>query len=254
MHGLDPRVKILSVVLLSLVILKAGPLGLSLITLFLLSLIPLSALSLSRILRALRPAVLFLLLLFFVHLLFTRGHPIPPFPSWVFGPTYEGLLKGMGVCWEFALLLVSASLLTMTTTPEDLINGIERLLRPLKIFRIPSHDIAMMVGIALRFLPTLLEDMARIREAQIARGACFGSGSLLRRARAAVTLVLPLILGSLRRVDDLAAAMEARAYRRGPRTYPRDLRMSRTDYGAIAVVMTITMACLLSRLYPLIVS
>ncbi|MBN2126751.1 MAG: energy-coupling factor transporter transmembrane protein EcfT [Deltaproteobacteria bacterium] len=249
-HGLDPRVKILSVIVFSLVILKAGTLGGVLITLFLAALIPMSGLSFSLLARSLRPAALFLLLLFIVHLLFTEGRPVPPFPSWVFGPTYEGLFKGATVTWEFSLLLVSASILTMTTTPAELINGIERILRPLKVLRIPSHDVAMMISIALRFLPTLIEDMARIKEAQMARGASFGAGSLFRRAKAAATLTLPLILGSLRRVEELATAMEARAYRRGPRTYLRNLRMSRGDYDAMAVVLTIALACALRGLHP----
>ena len=125
----------------------------------------------------------------------------------------------------------------MTTTPSELVSGIERILRPLKIFRLPSHDVAIMISIALRFLPTFLQELERIKEAQMARGANFKTGTLIQKTKAFRALVMPLIFNTLRRADELATAMEGRAYRRGPRTYIKELRMTRSDYVALLVMM-----------------
>jgi energy-coupling factor transport system permease protein len=117
--------------------------------------------------------------------------------------------------------------------------GIERILRPLKVFRLPSHDVAIMISIALRFLPTFLHEIERIREAQMARGANFKTGSLRRRIRAFYALVMPLLLNTLHRADDLAVAMEGRGYKRGPRTYMKELSLSRNDYMALGLMILI---------------
>jgi len=239
-HRLDPRVKILSVIGLSIMILSGTVLTGAVVGFFLVSLIPLSRLSLRPVARALRPIWVFVLILFLLHLLFTKGRPIPPLGPWPVTVTYEGLFRGLGVAWEFILLVMSASILTMTTSPTELVSGIERLLRPLKAIGISSHDVAIMISIALRFVPLLLEEMKRIKEAQTARGAVFESGPLLGRARAATSLMVPVIMGSMRKADDLVTAMEGRAYRRGPRTTLRELRLSGPDYGALAVMILIT--------------
>jgi len=128
----------------------------------------------------------------------------------------------------------------MTTSPTELVSGIEKLLRPLKALRIPSHDIAIMISIALRFVPTFLEEIDRIKEAQMARGANFKTGPVIRRVKSAVSLLVPLVLCSLRRADELATAMEARGYRRGSRTYMRELSMVRADYVAVVVMVLMT--------------
>jgi biotin transport system permease protein/energy-coupling factor transport system permease protein len=239
-HRLDPRVKIGSTIVLSILILKGGVFTGALISAFLIALIPLSRLGVNHMVRAFRPVLIFFALLFFVHLFFTDGKPIPPFPPWRATVTYEGLYRGAVTTWQFALLILSASILTMTTLPTELVSGIERLLRPLKRLGVPSHDIAMMVSVALRFMPTFLEEIDRIKTAQMARGASFGSGPLVRRTRAAISLLLPLVLCSVRRADELVIAMEARGYRRGPRTYMRELSMTRADYVAILVMILMT--------------
>jgi len=240
-HRLDPRVKIVSVIGLSIMILKGEGFTWGIISVFLIGLVPTSRLSPHHILKALRPMVFFLLLLFLLHLIFTEGKPIPPFPPWCVTITYEGLYRGALITWQFTLLLLSASILTMTTLPTDLVSGIERLLRPLKIFGIPSHDVAIMTSIALRFVPTLLEEIDRIKEAQMARGANFKCGTLLQRTKATTSLLIPLIASSLRRADELATAMEGRGYKRGPRTYMKELRISQADYVAVAVMILITL-------------
>jgi biotin transport system permease protein len=242
-HGLDPRVKIASVVGLSIVVLRGDMPIQMVISAFMIALIPASRLSPGQIVRSLRPMMFFLGILFVLHLFFTEGKAIPPFPLWHVTITYEGVYQGVLIVWRFALLLAAASFLTMTTSPSELVNGIERILRPLKVFRIPSHDIAIMISIALRFLPTFLHEIERIREAQMARGANFKTGSLRRRIRAFRALAMPLIFNTIHRADDLAVAMEGRGYKRGPRTYMRELSLSRNDYMAL-VVMILTIAIL----------
>jgi biotin transport system permease protein len=242
-HGLDPRVKITSVVGLSIVVLRGGILIQMVITVFMIALIPASRLTPGQIVRSLRPMMFFLGILFVLHLFFTEGKAIPPFPLWHVTVTYEGVYRGGLIVWRFALLLAAASFLTMTTSPSELVNGIERILRPLKVFRIPSHDVAIMISLALRFLPTFLHEIERIKESQMARGANFKTGSLRRRVGAYRALAIPLIFNTILRADDLAVAMEGRGYKRGPRTYMKELSLSRNDYMAL-VVMTLTIAIL----------
>ena len=239
-HKLDPRVKIASVIGLSIIILKGVLIAEVFISVFLIALVPVSRLTFRHILRALRPIVVFLVLLFLLHLWFTDGTPIAPFPLWHLTMTYEGLYKGAHVAWDFVLLVFSASTLTMTTSPTELVGGIERLLRPLRVLGIPSYDVAIMISIALRFIPTLLAEIERIKEAQMARCANFGTGTLFQRIKATTSLVMPLVISSFRRADELAMAMEGRGYTRGPRTYMKELRLTRADYGAMMVMVIVT--------------
>lgn len=239
-HRLDPRVKIGSTVALSILILKGGSLNGVLISAFLIALVPLSRLGVSDMTKALRPVLFFFALLFFLHLLSTDGTPIPPFPSWCVTVTYEGLYRGAMTTWQFILLILSASILTMTTSPTELVSGIERLLRPLNVLGVPSHDLAIMISVALRFVPTFLEEIDRIKAAQMARGANFRTGPFVRRTRAVISLLLPLVLRAFRRADELVLAMEARGYKRGPRTYMKELCMTRADYAAVLVIVGMT--------------
>jgi energy-coupling factor transporter transmembrane protein EcfT len=233
-HRLDPRVKILSALLLSIVILNAGLAESIAVTMFLLAAAALSGLSARRITEALKPLAWFFAILFFLHLFFTDGRPIFPASPAV---TYEGLERGLSVTWQFVALVVSAAILTMTTAPSELVGGLEKLLRPFNRIGVPSYDIAIMVSVALRFVPTLLEEVERMKEAQVARGADFASGGLVRRLKKMATLVIPLVLCTFRRADELALAMEGRGYHRGPRTYLRELKFTRVDYAALFAVM-----------------
>lgn len=232
-HRLDPRVKILSVLLLSIFILNANPVESLVITVFLLTVAVLAGLAGSRIAGALKPLAWFFALLFGLHLFFTDGQPIFGFLHAV---TYEGLERGAIVTWQFVALVVSAAVLTMTTAPSELVGGFERLLRPFNCIGVPSHDIAIMISLAMRFVPTLLEEVDRMKEAQVARCADFASGGLVRRLKKMASLVIPLLLGTFRRADELALAMEGRGYHRGPRTYLRELKLTRADYAALLVL------------------
>lgn len=232
-HRLDPRVKIITALLWSIVILNASFVESIVVTMSLVAAAAISGLSGGLIMRALRPLAWFFAILFCLHVFFTDGRPmVAAFPA----VTYEGFWRGLAVTWQFIALVVSAAILTMTTASSDLVGGFEKLLRPLNRLGVPSHDIAIMVSVALRFLPTLIEEMQRMREAQMARGADFGSGDPVGRLRKMAALVIPLILCTFRRADELALAMEGRGYHRGPRTYLRELRFTRADYAALLVM------------------
>jgi len=237
-HRLDPRVKIGSVIVLSIMVLKGGLVPLSMISLSLLAVILVSGVPLQALASGLRPILFFVLLFFWVHLLFTPGKAIPPFPLWIVTITREGLLRGMVVSWQFMLLVLSGVILTMTTPPSEFVSGIEKLLRPLKVLRIPSHDVALMISIALRFVPGILSEIDRMKEAQTARGANFRTGSLAERGKAYLSLLIPLTFRTLNRADNLVTAMEGRGYERGMRTYLRELRLRSPDYAAM-VLMTL---------------
>jgi len=235
-HRLDPRVKILFVVALSMLIFAATPAEILLISVFLAAIVVVARMTPLQALGALRPVAFFMAMIFLVHLFFTEGRLIlslAPLPVRI---TQEGLVRGIYVTWQFAGLVLSAAVLTMTTSPSDLVGGIERLLRPLSRVGIPSQDLAVMIAMALRFMPMLLEEYDRIRMAQMARGADFTTGSLALRTRAVAALAVPLLLSAFRRADELAVAMEARGYRRGPRTTLRELAFSGCDLSAFAVM------------------
>lgn len=226
-HALDPRVKILATLLLSMTILQAGPVKAVVLSVFLLCSAWLSRLSWRDMGTALKPLVFFFCFLFLLHLFFTDGRPLLTACPII---TAEGLARGLITTWQFMALIVCAALLTMTTTPSELISGIEHLLRPLRNLRIPSHDLAVMVSLALRFVPMLLMEFRRLREAQLSRGADFRGGTVMERVKNVSLVASALIIQTFQRADELAQAMEGRGYERGPRTYLRELKMGRTDY------------------------
>jgi biotin transport system permease protein/energy-coupling factor transport system permease protein len=189
-------------------------------------------------LRAVLPLFFFLLMMY---VFFTPGKPL--LTIGVVQISYQGLQLGLSQIWRFVLLIIIAAILTMTTLPSDITIGLERLLRPIRIFRISSHDIAMMVSLALRFIPTLLQEMNSIREAQLARGVNSRLQTIRGRIRAIIFLIEPLSVSIFRRSDELVDAMEARGYQQGHRTYIQELVLSWADYcligGIIAVVIAI---------------
>ena len=235
-HRLDPRMKTIAVVLMSPLIFTAPAAGIALISLFLAFVLATARLPLARTAAAVRPVAIFMTLIFLMHLFLTEGRPLLSLAPLPLRITQEGLVQGAYVTWQFTCLVIVAAILTMTTLPSDLVGGIERLLRPLQRVGIPSQDIAVMISMALRFIPMLLEEYERLRMAQMARGADFTTGSLARRIRALAALTVPLLLSAFRRADELALAMEARGYRRGPRTTLRELKLSGEDYAAFAVM------------------
>ena len=231
-HKLDPRTKILSVLFLSFIVVRGDWFTLLIVGALLLALTAASRLSPRALITAFKPVVYLFAVFFLLHLFLTEGVPIPPFPLGPLSASFEGLNKGLFLVSQFGLLIWAAFILTSSTLPTDLICGMERLLRPFRKIGIPSHDVAIMISLALRFVPTLVNEMARVKEAQMARGANFDRGSPARRIRRIATLVLPVTTNLIRNVDALAEAMEARGYKRGDRTYLKELRLSSRDYRA----------------------
>ncbi len=236
-YRLDPRVKIISVIMLSLLIFRANLLSGAIISAFIVFAIFMSRLTLNHVLNALKPLAVFMLLLFVLHIFFTDGKALYTFSIFPVKVTYEGLYQGAFVIWQIACLILAAAVLTMTTPPSELISGIEILLRPLRRIGVPSHDVAMMISMALRFMPTLLEEFDRIRMAQMARGADIKIGSFSEKAKWAKALAIPLMISAFRRADELSDAMEARGYQRGYRTTLRELRITSRDVAAMALML-----------------
>jgi biotin transport system permease protein/energy-coupling factor transport system permease protein len=234
-HRLDPRVKMLSVLILSVLIFGSGPVSVLPVSLVLGWLICAAGISPAQALKSLRPVALFFLCIFLLHAFFTPGRPVVEIPG--FTISREGLATGSLLTWKFVCLIVSAMVLTATTLPSDLVSGIERLLRPLKFAGINSHDAAMMISLALRFVPSLIGEYQRIRTAQAARGMDLGKGGLRGKIRGITCLALPLTVNSFLRAEEIAAAMESRGYARGDRTYLRELCLRKADYGAMALVL-----------------
>lgn len=196
-------------------------------------------------------AVLFLMLFAVVlNLFLTPGEPV--IRIWKLKITDAGILLAAKMAIRLTLLIIGSSLMTLTTTPNHLTDGLESLLSPLKRVKVPVHEVAMMMSIALRFIPILLEETDKIMKAQIARGADFDSGNLLQKAKAMVPLLVPLFIAAFRRANDLAMAMEARCYRGGEgRTKMKPLIYRRRDYIAYGVVFVYLAASIvIGRLLP----
>ena len=164
--------------------------------------------------------------------------------------TQEGIRQGLFMGWRLLLLVLTTSLLTLTSSPIALTDGIERLLNPFRRIGVPAHELAMMMTIALRFIPTLLEETDKIMKAQMARGADFDTGNIIQRARGMVPLLVPLFISAFRRADELAMAMEARCYRGGEgRTRLKQLEMARRDYYTMVLMVAVLVFSVVERLW-----
>lgn len=197
-------------------------------------------------------SIVFLMLFAVVFNLFlTPGEPVVAI--WKLRITDKGIRMAVQMAIRLVMLIIGSSLMTLTTTPNHLTDGMESLLSPLKKFKVPVHEVAMMMSIALRFIPILLEETDKIMKAQIARGADFESGNLLQKAKAMVPLLVPLFIAAFRRANDLAMAMEARCYRGGEgRTKMKPLIYQRNDYIAYGVLL-LYLICVITvgRILPL---
>ena len=234
-HRLDPRFKIIAPLLyIAAQFVVDDFIGFAIARLGLGAVIFLSKVPRRFILKGLKPVFLILAFTLIINMFMTQGEVLVQI--WRFHITKEGLLMAAFMGIRLVLLIVGSSLLTLTTRPISLTDGIESLLSPFKRFGLPAHDLAMMMTIALRFIPTLLEETDKIMKAQQARGADFESGSLMRRARALVPILVPLFISAFRIAQDLAMAMEARCYGSGlPRTRMHEIRFSRRD--AVAMIL-----------------
>lgn len=242
LHRMDPRTKILWVIYYMVLLFAASSVWEYLIiALFTAIAVKISNVPLSFITRGLRPIAMLMLFTIALNLFMNpMGDTL-----WQWGflrITDTGVITAVKMAVRLVMLIIGSSLLTLTTSPIVLTGGIERLLSPFRRFGLPSHEIAMMMSIALRFIPTLMEETDKIIKAQTSRGADFESGGVIRRVRAMVPILVPLFVGAFRRADELAVAMECRCYRGGGgRTSLREFAFGRVDFWALvwAVVLLI---------------
>lgn len=248
-HRLDPRTKLVITFLFIVIIFFVRYYtGYIFILAFLALTIALSKIPVLYILKGLRPLMFIIILTFLINIFFTPGETLV-FSFWFIRVTEEGLRQGFFMALRLIFLVTGTSLLTLTTSPIALTDGIEMLLKPLKVIKFPAHELAMMMTIALRFIPTLMEETDKIMKAQMARGADFESGNLIQRAKSLVPLLVPLFISAFRRADELAMAMEARCYRGGDnRTRMKVLTMGWIDAAAFAAT-AVLIACVLLNTY-----
>ena len=212
-HRLDPRVKLMSVFMYITVLLFANTFaGYLVATVFIAILVRLSKIPLILILRGLRPVLFMLIFAASINLLLTPGENTI-FALGFINITTEGIILASQMGARLTLLIIGTSILTLTSSPIQLTDGIEFGLRPLKKFKVPAHDIAMLMTIALRFIPTLTDELDKIIKAQKARGADMETGGLIKRSKSLIPVLIPLFVSAFKRADELATAMEARCYR-----------------------------------------
>ena len=232
-HRLDPRTKLLFLIIYIVALFTASSwISYGVVFLFLATAIAISHIPLKSIVRGMKPLLMILIFTAILNLFFTGGDTVLA-KFWVITITKEGLLRAIFMVLRILLLITCTFLLTYTTSPISLTDGLESLLSPLKKIRVPVHELAMMMCIALRFVPTLIEETDKIMCAQKARGADFESGNIFHRVKALVPILVPLFISSFRRADELATAMECRCYHGGEgRTKMKLLRYKRRDFLA----------------------
>ena len=244
LHRADPRVKIILTLLYMVVVfLVKTYMGFLIITLFTLLAVVSSNVPVRYTLKGLKPVVAIVVFAAAINIFTTAGTPI--FEIGFLRVTYEGVSLAVKMALRLSLLIVGASLLTLTTTPILLTDGIEKLMEPLRVIGVPAHEIAMMMTIALRFIPTLLEETDKIMKAQAARGADFDTGNLMQRAKSFIPVLVPLFISAFRRAEELATAMEARCYRGSVgRTRMKQLKLTKVDLE-ITIIMVVLIAAIL---------
>ncbi len=244
-HRLDPRTKILSMILFILLVFFVDRIELFvfpvllLVMMFVLAKVPVSYLG-----SSLKPMRILLIFMFLINLFFTPGKTV--LFSWKFiTVTKEAVRQAIFISIRLVLLISGTSMLTLTTSPLALTDGLERMMSPLKVFHFPAHELAMMMTIALRFIPTLMEETERIQKAQMARGADCESGNLIARAKAMIPILVPLFVSAFRRADELAIAMESRCYHGGEgRTRMTQLHFQIGDLIAVLILTAFLVLCL----------
>ena len=247
-HHLDPRTKLIMLVVYIVALFMAVSwVSYALMAAFLILAIRISTIPPKSIIRGMKPLVMILVFTGVLNLFFTTGEGEPLVDFWIFTVYAEGLERAIFMVIRILLLISGTFLLTYTTSPISLTDGLESLMNPLKKIGVPVHELSMMMCIALRFIPTLIEETDKIMSAQKARGADFESGSLMDKAKALVPILVPLFISAFRRADELATAMECRCYQGGEgRTKMKLLRYRRWDYQTFCVgAVLIAVVCLL---------
>jgi len=247
-HRLDPRTKILIAIMfiISLFFIKTFYPYIFILAFIILT-VKLSRVPFRYVLKGLKPLMLIIVITFAINIFMTKGEVL--FSIGPLDVTKEGIRQAVFMALRLIFLITGTSLLTLTTSPISLTDGIEKLMSPLRKVKVPVHELAMMMTIALRFIPTLLEETDKIMKAQTARGADFESGNIIRRAKNLVPLLVPLFINAFRRADELAIAMEARCYRGGyNRTRLNELKFTRNDVLTL-ILLTIFFGFIISTRY-----
>lgn len=249
LHRLDPRVKIMCTLFYLISLFLFENLGGYIVaTVFLVSVIRISKVPFKFIVRGLKPIIMLLMITVLFNLFLTNTGDVI-FKVWILKVTDDGLRTAVFMAIRLIYLILGSSLMTFTTTPNALTDGIEKLLWPFQKIKLPVHEIAMMMSIALRFIPILLEETDKIMKAQIARGADLESGNIIQKAKAMIPILVPLFVSAFRRANDLAMAMEARCYRGGEgRTKMKPLVYRQEDYIAYAITIAyVVIAVIIGR-------
>lgn len=241
-HKLDPRSKLVFVFLfIAIVFLANNAVTYALILAFTLGTVLLSRIRLYFLINGLKPIMFLLIFTFLIHIFFTKEGDL--LWKWQFIEVYEeGLRQGIFISTRFLVLVFITSILTLTTSPISITDGMEVLLNPFKRFKLPVHELALMMSISLRFIPTLMDETDKILKAQMARGSDISTGSIKERIKAVVPLLIPLFVSAFKRAEDLAVAMEVRGYRGGEgRTRYRQLKWDWRDSTALAMLGILTL-------------
>jgi len=248
-HRIDPRFKLLGTMFYITALFFVNHFaGYGVAALFIFIIIKMAKVPFRLLLRGLRAILFLLLFMMLLNLFMIQGETLL-FSVGFIRVTMEGVVMATQMGLRLVFLITGSSILTLTTSPIQLTDGIEALLRPLKPLKVPAHDIAMMMTIALRFIPTLAEEMDKIMKAQKARGAELDTGGLLKRAKSLLPILVPLFVSAFKRADELATAMEARCYRGdNGRTRMKTMRLVKTDWAAAGVVMVFGILLFLTRL------
>lgn len=243
-HRMDPRLKIIGTIIFIIsIFIFTNPYVYIFAIAFLGMCIALSKVPFKFMVKGLKSVIMIILLTVIFNMFFIEGEPL--FTIWKLTITKEGFLTAVYMTVRFIILIIGSSVMTLTTTPSRLTDGLEMVMKPLKIFRAPVHEIAMMMSIALRFIPILMEETDKIIKAQTARGASFEDKNIIKRAKSLIPILVPLFVSAFRRASDLAMAMEARCYRGGEgRTKMKPLKYERRDFMGY-LVLIIYFACII---------
>ncbi|MBO0441352.1 energy-coupling factor transporter transmembrane component T family protein [Candidatus Enterococcus ikei] len=247
-HTMDPRAKLVaSFYFIGIIFLANNWQTYAMLTIFTLFAIFLSKINIRFFIRGIKPLIWLILFTVALQMLFTQGGEV--YFKWgIFTLTEFGIMNGLMIFCRFVLIIFMSTLLTLTTPPLDLSDAIEYLLRPLKVLRFPVHEVSLMLSIALRFVPTLMDETEKIMNAQRARGVDFGEGNLIQKMKAVVPLLIPLFVSSFNRAEDLATAMEARGYQGGDgRTKYRILHWHVKDTAVMLAFAALTVVLILLR-------
>lgn len=252
-HRMDPRTKLLMLIVYIVALFMASDwTAYAVVFLFLAASVAISRIPLKALVKGMKPIVVILIFTGILNLFLTQdGKVLVAF--WIIRITLDGVIRAVVMMARILMLLAGTFLLTYTTSPIALTDGLESLLSPLKKIKLPVHELSMMMCIALRFIPTLIEETDKIMSAQKARGADFESGNLFKRVKALVPILVPLFIGAFRRADELATAMECRCYQGGEgRTKMKLLRFKRLDVYTFLVGAVLLAAVILLKLYPVL--